>query len=202
MSVIRNIWAVGRNYSDHAKELGNAVPAGDGDPMIFLKAGTSAVGDGGTFRLPAFSSDVHHEVEVALQFGPDFRFSAWTLAIDLTARDLQAAAKEKRHPWTLAKSFRDSCLLGPWVPLKSPEDLAKLEFTLKVNSALVQKGRVSNMIHPIEKVRAYVLERFPVAPGDVLLSGTPAGVGPVKPGDVLEAEAAGLLKAHWQAARS
>jgi 2-keto-4-pentenoate hydratase/2-oxohepta-3-ene-1,7-dioic acid hydratase in catechol pathway len=170
--------------------------------MIFLKAGSCAIGEGSTFRLPPYSNDVHYEIEVALRFGDDLALSAWTLAIDLTDRTAQTAAKDKRLPWTLAKSFRNACLLGNWIPLKSTADLAELGFQLKVNSAVVQKGNVRDMIHPIEKVRAYVVERFPVIPGDVLLTGTPAGVGPLYPGDVLEAEAGTLAKARWQAAKA
>jgi len=197
---IRNIWAVGRNYADHAKELGNLAPAPADQPMIFLKAGSSIVTNGKSFHLPAFSKDVHHEVEVALQFGDDFKWSAVSIAIDLTARDLQNELKSKGHPWTLAKSFRDSCLLGPLVPLNEGINLQNLDFSLHINGELRQSGNTRNMIHEVEKLRVYVLEHFPVAPGDLLLTGTPAGVGPVRPGDELEAQLGNLLRAHWRAA--
>lgn len=197
---IRNIWAVGRNYADHAKELGHAAPAADSAPMIFLKAGSGIVADGGTAHLPPFSKDVHHEVEVAFQFGSDLKFAAISIAIDLTARDIQTELKAKSHPWSLAKSFKDSTFLGPLVKLPSALKTDELEFTLKINGSLKQTGHMRDMIHPLEKIRAYVVERFPVVAGDLLLTGTPVGVGPLKAGDQLEAEIKGLIKATWRIA--
>lgn len=197
-SLIRNIWAVGRNYADHAKELGNAVPTAHVDPMIFLKAGTSAVPNGQAFRLPAFSQDIHHETEIALRFGAGLEFTDITIALDLTARDIQAKLKTQGHPWTLAKSFQASCPIGPLKPLPSGINLGDLHFSLRVNGELRQKGHTADMIHPIETLRRYVIERFPVVEGDLLLTGTPAGVAPLRSGDRLEAEISGILTAHWQ----
>jgi 2-keto-4-pentenoate hydratase/2-oxohepta-3-ene-1,7-dioic acid hydratase in catechol pathway len=198
---IRNIWAVGRNYSEHAKELGHAVPAPESEPLVFLKAGTSIVGPEETFSLPAFSHDVHHECEVALRFGPRFEFTEIAIALDLTARDVQSKAKTSGGPWTLAKSFKASCPLGPLVKIPAGCDLQNLEFRLHVNGELRQKGHTRDMIHPIEKMRRYVLERFPVVEGDLLLTGTPVGVAKLNPGDTLEAEIIGLTKARWSVAR-
>lgn len=197
--MIRNIWAVGRNYADHAKELGNQVPQAAGDPMIFLKAGSSICHDE-EFRLPTFSKDVHFETELVLKFGPNLDFTEFTLGIDLTARDLQDKAKSAGHPWTLAKSFKDACLLGELKPITNGLDLQSLAFSLKVNGEQRQTGNTKHMIHSIEKIRLYVLERFPVVPGDVVMTGTPAGVGQLKAGDHLEAEIPGVLKATWRAA--
>jgi acylpyruvate hydrolase len=196
---IRNIWAVGRNYADHAKELGNTVPSSESDPMIFLKAGSSAVFDGGIFTLPGFSHDIQHEIEVALRFDGSLQFSELTLAVDLTARDVQNALKAKGHPWTLAKSFRSACLVGPMMKIPADLDLQNIEFHLKTNGAIRQKGHTGDMIHSVEKLRRYVVERFPVVEGDLLLTGTPAGVSALKPGDRLEAEIPGRLKATWTA---
>ncbi len=200
VQTIRNIWAVGRNYEEHAKELGNLPPAPNGKPMIFLKAGTSIVPNGASFELPPFSKDVHHEVEVALQFGSDFKWRALSIAIDLTARDVQNELKSKGHPWTLAKSFRHSCLLGPLIPIDAATDLQNLDFSLHINGKLRQSGNTRDMIHSVENLRHYVLEHFPVSPGDLLLTGTPAGVGPITAGDELEAQVTGLVRAHWRAA--
>jgi 2-keto-4-pentenoate hydratase/2-oxohepta-3-ene-1,7-dioic acid hydratase in catechol pathway len=194
----RNIWAVGRNYGDHAKELGHQAPAADSEPMVFLKAGSCVVNFDETFALPPFSTDVHHECEIALQFGANGQFRALTVALDLTARDLQTKLKANGHPWTLAKSFNASCPLGPLVPLTSNIDLQNLEFRLHVNGELRQHGFSREMIHPIEKLRQYVLARFPVEEGDLLLTGTPAGVARMNPGDVLLAEIVGLVKAQWR----
>lgn len=198
---VRNIWAVGRNYVEHAKELGHAVVSGDSsEPMIFLKAGTCLVEPDASFRLPSFSSDVHHEVEVALRFGPGLRFTEITVALDLTARDIQTKLKTQGHPWTLAKSFQASCPIGRLQKIPDGLDLGRLKFALKVNGEVRQKGHTSEMIHSAEALRHYVIERFPVIEGDLLLTGTPAGVGPLRPGDHLEAEITGLVRASWRVA--
>jgi acylpyruvate hydrolase len=193
--VIQNIWAVGRNYVEHAKELGNQVSSSNEDPMIFLKAGSSIVPNEGRFALPKFSSDIHHECEVAFRFGPHLNFDEMTIALDLTARDVQTKLKTAGHPWTLAKSFKASCPIGPFI--KFSGDPQALHFILKVNGEIRQSGQTSDMVHSVEKLRLYVLDRFPVVPGDLLLTGTPKGVALVKPGDRIEAEIEGLLKATW-----
>ncbi len=194
--MIRNIWAVGRNYADHAKELGNQVPSAAGNPMIFLKAGSSAVIGGGEFQLPRFSEDVHHECEITLRFGADLKFDALTVGIDLTARDVQEKAKSQGHPWTLAKSFKAAALIGEFKPL--PQNLDSLPFSLKVNGEVRQAGNTSDMIHSIEKLRQYVVERFPVVPGDLLMTGTPKGVAALQPGDLLDAEIPGVVQMTWR----
>ena len=205
-SLIPNIWAVGRNYADHAKELGNQVPAVAGEPMIFLKAGSGALGNEATFHLPKFTQDIHHEVEIALRFDAQMKFSHVTVSIDLTAREVQNKLKSQGHPWTLAKSFRESCLLGPIVPLTPAMHLQNLDFSLKVNGQIRQNGNTKDMIHNIEKLRQYIVERFPVVEGDFLLTGTPAGVAALKTGDLLEAEIKDLkgpgdsLSASWKVA--
>jgi 2-keto-4-pentenoate hydratase/2-oxohepta-3-ene-1,7-dioic acid hydratase in catechol pathway len=196
-SKIRNIWAVGRNYADHARELGNAVPTDNSAPMIFLKAGSTIVENGATFALPALEGEIHYETEIALRFGPDFNFDGITVALDLTARELQDVVKKEGKPWTIAKSFQRACPIGPIVPLPSKE-LQSLTFSLRVNGDIRQRGDARDMIHSIEKMRAYVLATFPVCPGDLLLTGTPKGVGPLKAGDKLEAEIDGVVQAHWQ----
>lgn len=195
--MIRNIWAVGRNYGEHAKELGNAVPAGDSVPMIFLKAGSTAVENGATFALPSTDSEIHYECEIALRFGADSKFDGITVALDLTARQIQDRVKKDGWPWTLAKSFHASCPIGPIVPLPS-RDLQTLTFTFRVNGEVKQRGDARDMIHSIEKLRTYVLGSFPVCPGDLLLTGTPKGVGPLKSGDRLEAEIDGVVRAEWR----
>jgi acylpyruvate hydrolase len=195
--MIRNIWAVGRNYGDHAKELGNAVPSSDAAPMIFLKAGSSIVMNGQSIELPSFSKDIHHECEVAFRFGDDLNLTEMTIALDLTARDVQNRLKADGHPWTLAKSFKNACAIGPLVPVPKGLDLNSIRFHLKVNGSLRQSGATSEMIHGLEKLRAYVMDRFPVVPGDLLLTGTPKGVAEIKSGDKIEAEIEGIVKANW-----
>lgn len=180
--IIKNIWAVGRNYADHAKELGNTVPA---QPMIFLKAGTCATLDS-SIQIPKWTEDVHHELEIALQWDDKLHFSQMTLALDLTERKKQAELKSLGHPWTLAKSFTNSCPIATqWTPY-----IAHETYTLSLfkNQKLVQNGKSSDMIHTILNLKKFVESHFPVASGDLLLTGTPAGVGPLAAGDQLRAE--------------
>lgn len=199
-----NIWAVGRNYADHAKELGNQPAQASGEPLVFLKAGSTAVPVGKRIRLPSWSSEIHHELELALRFGADLKFTDFTIALDLTARDIQEKLKSKSQPWTLAKSFQDSCPLGEPMPLSQIpggyENFSGLKFSLTVNGEIRQRGNASDMIHDAEKLRQYVCSRFPVEPGDWLLTGTPAGVASIRAGDKLEAAIEGLYKAQWTVA--
>ena len=208
----QNIWAVGRNYAEHIRELGNdansqAKPSNHSpakNPMIFLKSGSSIVANGKSFSLPKFSNDVHHEVEVALRFGPNLAVDAFTIALDLTARDTQNLLKASAHPWTLAKSFKDSCPLGDWQFLGTEDEtkafkkLSSLQFSLRVNGELRQEGNTKDMIFSMQVVCDYVREHFAVLPGDIVLTGTPAGVGAIKPNHYLEAEISNFTKATWR----
>jgi acylpyruvate hydrolase len=215
--MIRSIWAVGRNYADHIKEMGAPMPAPAGDqppePMIFLKAGSTVVANGRTIRMPTFSRELHHECELAVRLvvadDGSLHVDAFTIALDLTARDLQATAKAKGQPWTLAKSFTDSCPLGDWVPLnrltragEGPTDdafapLQNLELVLRVNGEQRQHGFTKDMLFSVRQVCEFLISRFPVQTGDVLLTGTPAGVGPLNHGDHVEAEIVGFTRASW-----
>lgn len=203
--LIRNIWAVGRNYADHAKELGNSVPTPNEVPLIFLKAGSSIcfptkktnTESNGQIKLPNFSNDIHHELEIAFVYDSDYRFRELALALDLTARDLQNDLKSKGQPWTLAKSFIGSCPIGPICNITDMNSIQDLRFQLQVNGEIRQSGHAANMIYSIEYLRKYVLDRFPVQPGDLLLTGTPQGVGPILPGDFLQAELFGYSKMTW-----
>lgn len=195
---IGSIWAVGRNYADHAKELNNPVPK---EPMIFLKAGAAAT-QGENIQWPKmFDGDIHHEVELALRFGQNLEFDAMMLALDLTARDLQSKLKSAGHPWTLAKSFRGSCPMSPPIPLPvSPwtnTEFRDARLELKVNNELRQSAKLSDMIFAPQTLAAWVKERFPVSEGDVLLTGTPAGVGALKSGDHLEGQLVGPGSTLW-----
>ena len=191
--IIRNIWAIGRNYADHAKELGNEVPK---EPLIFLKAGSCAV-FGEQIELPAWSLEVHHEIEMALQFGPNLKVTRAALALDLTERHFQNLLKAKGSPWTLAKSFSRSCPLSDFFTVDSLSELSSLDISLKVNGELRQKGNTSRMIFTLEQQIAYVTEHFPVVEGDLLLTGTPAGVGKIIRGDVLEGALGAFSKCLW-----
>jgi len=218
--MIRNIWAIGRNYLDHIKELGNTMPTDTTDPgsttpepMIFLKAGTTVVPNGRIIRYPSFTKELHYETELAVRLvlGDDGQLSvdALTVALDLTARDVQNVVKAKGQPWTLAKSFTDACPLGDWVSVsrlkqdggKSNDEifatLQNLELSLHVNGELRQQGHTKDMIFNVRQICEYLVSRFPVQSGDVLLTGSPAGVGPIVPGDQLEAQITGMTRANW-----
>jgi acylpyruvate hydrolase len=193
--MIRNIWAIGRNYAEHAKELGNEVPT---EPLIFLKAGSTAVLNTDEFALPAWATDVHHEVELALLFDDQLKIHKAAVALDLTERTLQAKLKAKGSPWTLAKSFTNSCPLSDFFTVRSLEELKNLDISLTVNGKLRQKGNTAQMIFTLEKQLEYILSHFPVCPGDVLLTGTPSGVAALKAGDELIAEIHGKIQKHWK----
>lgn len=192
--IIRNIWAIGRNYAEHAKELGNAVPT---KPMIFLKAGSSASVNSNEIILPYWAEDVHHEVELALKFGSHLQVIEGAVALDLTERTFQSEAKKAGHPWTLAKSFTNAAAVSSFFMIRKLEELKDLRIRLWVNDELRQDGRTSQMIFPVEEIIHYVKERFPVCPGDLLLTGTPSGVGPLRAGDRVKAEIEGMITHSW-----
>ena len=196
-----NIWAVGRNYANHARELGNDIPK---KPLIFLKAG-STLSRSQKISLPSWSTDVHHEVELILQIGPDFQVTKVGLALDLTERAAQAEAKKMGLPWTMAKSFKNSTPISELVDFDSNasnlKSLQNLELKLWVNDQLRQDGHTSQMIFKIPELIQYVQNIFPVEVGDLLLTGTPEGVGPLQHGDHVRAEISGLssgiISASW-----
>jgi 2-keto-4-pentenoate hydratase/2-oxohepta-3-ene-1,7-dioic acid hydratase in catechol pathway len=184
---------IGRNYRDHAAELGNAMPA---EPLIFLKAPTAVIGPRAPIVLPPESSEVHFEGEVALVIGATARRAdadeaaaailGWTAACDVTARDLQ----QRDKTFVRAKSFDTFCPLGPALHLGVPGP--DVTVVTRVNGAERQRGRVADMAWgPVELV-AYVSRFVTLEPGDVLLTGTPAGVGPLAPGDQVEVEVGGV----------
>ena len=192
--MIRNIWAVGRNYADHAKELGNSLPSA---PLIFLKAGSTASVGAENFVLHADALEVHHEIELGLVFDEKLEITRACIALDLTDRPRQNALKEKGEPWTLAKSFKGSCPLSHFFPLRSFEELRDLELILRVNGERRQHGKISQMIFKPETLVAFVKQQFPVCPGDVLLTGTPSGVGALHRGDHVQAEIPGRMRHDW-----
>lgn len=191
--MIRNIWAIGRNYSEHAKELGNSVPT---SPMVFLKAGSTAVFSG-EIELPAWIQDVHHEVELGLIFDETLQISRACLALDLTERKRQNEARDNGTPWTLAKSFTASCPLSAPFDFASLEELQNLDLELKINGEVRQVGNTQQMIFHIPTLVDYVRNHFPVCPGDLLLTGTPSGVGPIHRGDFVEAQISGKVSHRW-----
>ncbi|MFF5448423.1 fumarylacetoacetate hydrolase family protein [Streptomyces sp. NPDC012888] len=176
--------AVGRNYAEHAAELGNEVPEA---PITFFKPSTSVVGPGDPIAYPSFSQEVHHEAELAVVIGrmcrevPRERVKdvvlGYTCANDVTARDVQQREKQ----WARAKGFDSSCPLGPWIETElDPSDLA---IRCTVNGEQRQLGRTSEMVRSVEDLIVHITEAMTLLPGDVVLTGTPAGVGPLNVGD-------------------
>lgn len=170
------VWCVGRNYAEHARELGNAVPEA---PLVFLKPASCLLFDGGTLRLPADSNRVDHELELVVAIGPTPRMA---VGVDFTARDLQQTAKEKGLPWTLAKARPGFAAVGNFAPLR-----LDAPYTLSVNGTVRQRGEASGMLWSVDALIDYLRRHFPVEDGDLLYTGTPAGVGVVKAGDRVEA---------------
>jgi 2-keto-4-pentenoate hydratase/2-oxohepta-3-ene-1,7-dioic acid hydratase in catechol pathway len=192
--MIRNIWAVGRNYADHAKELGNEVPT---TPLFFLKAGSSATVYSSEITLPWWTEEVHHEVELALKFNSSLGVVEGAVALDLTERKIQAAAKKAGQPWTLAKSFDGACPVSAFFSVHDLTSLKDVRLRLWVNEELRQEGRTSQMVFPVPQLLEYVIAHYPVCAGDLLLTGTPAGVGSLQAGDRVKAEIEGLITHQW-----
>jgi len=192
---LTKIVCVGRNYLDHAKELGNEVPK---EPLIFLKPPSSVIGDGQPIQLPAMSKQVEFEGEIGVIIGERLRQAdekqarAAVLAIaavnDVTARDLQKSDSQ----WTRAKGFDTFCPVG--IPNEPPNDLGSLEVVTRVNGVERQRGKASQMAFSIPMVLAYISKIMTLEPGDLVCTGTPAGVGTLQPGDEVEVEVLGVSR--------
>jgi len=186
------IFCIGRNYSEHAKELGNAVPE---NPVVFSKPDTALLKNGEPFYHPDFSNDIHHEVELVIRINkmgkkiqPKFArnyFNEIGLGIDFTARDIQQQLKEKGLPWELAKAFDGSAPLGDFINIESV-DLKSIQFSLSKNGSIVQQGNTAHMIFSFEEIVSFISQYFTLKVGDLIFTGTPAGVSKVSIGDILE----------------
>ena len=196
---VGKVLCIGRNYALHAAEMGAAVPK---SPVVFLKPSTAIVRTQGTVVLPAMTSDVHHEVELVVVIGPGGRnikesealdhAMAYAVGLDMTARDLQSEAKKKGRPWSVAKGFDTFAPLGPLVPADKVANPQALTISLNVNGMVRQHGHTGDMIFSVASLISYCSRVFTLEPGDLLYTGTPEGVGPVTPGDQLEAGCTGL----------
>lgn len=195
------IICIGRNYAEHAKELNNAVPE---DPIVFLKPPSALLINNKPLFYPDFTQDIHYELEVVLKIckngryvQPEFASEYYNqvgLGIDFTARDLQAKCKKNGHPWEIAKGFDGSAALSPFVGIDKV-DPTGIHFRLQKNGATVQDGNTRDMIFSFEDIIVYVSKFFKLQMGDLIFTGTPAGVGPVAIGDTLEG--ALLTHAGW-----
>lgn len=188
------IICIGRNYVSHARELNNEVPD---QPVFFLKPDSALVISNRPFFYPDFSNDVHHELEVVIRINrlgrsieeryADRYFNEIALGVDFTARDLQSEQKKKGLPWEIAKGFDYSAPVSDFRPVENYPDIHRLSFRLNLNGKTVQDGNTSLMIFSFEKIIAYVSRFMTLKTGDLIYTGTPAGVGPVAVGDRLEA---------------
>jgi 2-keto-4-pentenoate hydratase/2-oxohepta-3-ene-1,7-dioic acid hydratase in catechol pathway len=186
------IICVGRNYADHARELGNEVPE---EPVLFMKPDSAVMQRNNPFVIPAISNDIHYECELILKIGRNGKcieqefahryISEIGLGIDFTARDLQTDLKSKGLPWEKAKAFDGSAYLGDFKPASDFADLGDLSFEMHKNGIPVQVGKTAHLLHSIPTLIAYISRYFSLKMGDVVFTGTPAGVGPVSRGDEL-----------------
>ena len=196
---------VGRNYAEHARELNNPVPS---EPILFIKPATAVQSFAEPVRWPAQKGECHHEVEIAVLIGRDLKnvdeqqaiagIAGFGVALDLTLRDLQSKLKDKGHPWEIAKAFDGACPLSGFIRPERVSDLADIPVRLTVNGQVRQNGNSNQMLTPIPKLISYISQYFTLQAGDVVLTGTPAGVGPLHAGDRLLAELPGLLSAEAQ----
>ncbi|MCM5527141.1 fumarylacetoacetate hydrolase family protein [Parasegetibacter sp. NRK P23] len=187
------IFCVGRNYVAHAKELGNEIPD---DPIIFMKPKSALLQAHTPFYYPEFTNELHYECELVLRVSKNGKYiqerfankyyDAVSVGIDFTARDIQQTCKEKGLPWEIAKSWDNSAVIGKWVPVANLKNKKDINFCLYKNKELVQQGSSAMMMHNFDKIVAYISNFFSVNIGDLIFTGTPAGVGECVVGDELE----------------
>lgn len=203
------IVALARTYRKHAEEMHAELPP---EPVLFLKPASAVIHDGGTVVLPARSQDVHHEVELGIVIGDTCshileesaldHVLGYLLGLDLTARDVQAEAKKKGLPWSIAKGFDTFAPLSPVIPREAVPDPHDLDLELRVNGQERQSSNTRYMVHSVARIISFVSEIMTLERGDIILTGTPEGVGPVVDGDVLEASLGDLLTIKVDAKRA
>jgi len=197
---VRRIFCVGRNYAAHAAEMGNEVDREA--PFYFTKSALTATPSGATVPYPPGTTDFHHEMELVVAIGaPAFRTPrdramaavfGYGCGVDLTRRDLQAAAKDKRRPWDTSKDFEQAAILGPLTRAAAAGELGPKRIFMAVNGQIRQDAHLSDMIHGVAEVIADLSTYYHLGPGDLIMTGTPAGVGPLVPGDRVEGGIDGL----------
>jgi len=196
---VGKVVCLARNYTAHIRELGNEVPE---KPVIFIKPSTSIVGQGESVVIPSYSADCHHEVELAVLIGKTGRdiaqseasdyVAGYGVAIDMTLRDVQSELKSKGLPWEIAKGFDTSCPLSEFVPKGQIEDPHSLAISLNVDGKERQNASTAFMMRGIPEIIAYISSIFTLEEGDVILTGTPEGVGPVERGERMTATIEGI----------
>jgi fumarylpyruvate hydrolase len=197
---VRRIWCVGRNYADHAREMGHD-PSRE-PPFFFQKPSDSIVANHSTLAFPVMTRDFHHEIELVVAIGKGGRnipvekaldhVFGYGVGLDMTRRDLQTEAKKLQRPWEMGKSFDESCPVSAIAPASRIGHPRKGAIWLKVNGQVKQSGDLNQQIWPVDEAIAYLSTYVSLEPGDLILNGTPAGVGPCKPGDRLEGHVDGV----------
>lgn len=191
------IICVGQNYQAHNKEMNRAPSGNDDDPVLFMKPDTALLsGERNQFYIPDFSNEIHYETELVVRINKMGKniterfayryYEEITLGIDFTARDIQAQLKAKSLPWEISKAFDNSAVIGKFVSKDHfGKSVGELDFQLELDNVIVQSANTSEMIHPIDKVIAYASRFFTLKTGDLIFTGTPAGVGKVEIGNIL-----------------
>ncbi|WP_152394402.1 fumarylacetoacetate hydrolase family protein [Paenibacillus guangzhouensis] len=191
-SMIQNVYCVGRNYRLHAAELGNEVPT---KPMIFMKPTHAVVPmNGEHITMPKDQGELHYEAELVIRIGRDYEpgmsmddlIDVMALGIDFTLRDVQTVCKQKGHPWTAAKAFRNSAPITPYIAFPGVDALPEHDFVLLKNGVEVQRGNARDMIFDVKTIVDFVAMHYGIGKGDIIFTGTPAGVGAAVAGDKLE----------------
>ena len=199
---VGKVVCIGRNYAEHAKELDNPVPT---EPLLFIKPGSCVVPLEGGFAIPTERGSVHYEAEIAVLIGKPLSakpsreevldaISGFAPALDLTLRDKQAELKAKGLPWEIAKSFDGAAVIAPFVVSSTFADMADIGIRLSINGEVRQDGNSAQMLNPIVPMIQYMAGCFSLQAGDVILTGTPAGVGPLNAGDELVLELPGVSR--------
>jgi 2-keto-4-pentenoate hydratase/2-oxohepta-3-ene-1,7-dioic acid hydratase in catechol pathway len=206
---VRRIYCVGRNFADHAREMGAAVPASKaerGQPVFFLKPADAVVTGDADVAYPPGTHDLHHEVELVVALGRDAPAGelaldqamalvfAYGVGLDLTRRDLQGAAKAKGLPWDTGKGFDQSAPVSELVPAAQVDGLEGLSLSLQVNGSLRQQGSLHDLIWDVADILHELSKLFALKAGDLVFMGTPAGVGPLLPGDAFSARLEGVAE--------
>lgn len=199
------IFCIGRNYVDHVKELSNNIPDA---PVIFMKPDTALLKDSEPFYHPSFSTDIHHEIELVIRINrvgkkiqQEFAYKYYNeigLGIDFTARDIQTIQKQKGLPWEIAKGFDGSAPIGKFLTLENVKEVKNINFSLQKNSEIVQQGHSNLMIYSFDYIIHYLSQYFTLRVGDLIYTGTPAGVSKVSIGDVLEGFIEGEKMLHCE----
>ncbi len=208
---VRRIYCVGRNFAEHAREMGASVPssvADRGQPVFFLKPADALVVGGGRIPYPLATRDLHHEVELVVALGRDAPpgllpvetagtlVHAYGVGLDLTRRDLQSAAKAKGLPWDTGKAFDHSAPVSELIPAADVPDLYARGLSLQVDGSLRQQGLLSDLIWNVEEILHELSRLYALRAGDLVFMGTPAGVGPLQPGDAFVATLDGVAELH------